>query len=1124
MEHFNKTFPEKKIHRNGLHREVFSTQEYITLKKRKKNCYRIIAHIKNVLSAKMEPDHPYLNQLIKTANPSINIPAEYSNLATLAAHQNENQISKEIRYLLRKHKQKEISKKVDKIIKKIDKNAHNLFQVLKNNDNNQIACLFENDSIQTDQSSIKDTLHSYWKNTFTSEKSQDTRLADFLKYLPTPSSPPEKPDFRVENLRRCILDKSPTAPGESKLSWKILKHASNEYLTQLSNLYINAYNFGLNPNSWENGITTLLPKPNSPPTPEGFRPITLLSVEYKLYTIILNETLLRWVTQNHIIPQSQNGALPDKGCDTSLWSLITTINECNKENHPLHLYYIDYSKAFDTVEHWVIEAILNHIGAGHLGKAITKVLTNSNTKLKINDTILPEKIPITRGTKQGDGISPLLFILFISPLLWKLEHTYKGVNCNGIKFKAAAIIDDIAIATDSTAEAKDIIKDIAYYSSITGIKVNPKKSAYAHKNTGDQYLPEINGKKFQDLGHSTSYRYLGVWLNLDLDWKDQKTHLNNAFRLILSTIKRKFYIPPALLAKLINATASAMAGYRMQVLIMDEDWIRELENQIAATLAVATKAHIYKATFWYHTTPLKPLTQINLERYIGSMWRTLQIEGPNIARNNILQLLTRQPKPIPIYDKPNWIEPQDILHNLNLKWHHQDIAWPIDPNYPKSSPQPYFPITPDPSSISTGWTDGSLLKHNNIDYMASSVVMDDNIISWPVHGPPSSTEAEIQAISAFAHIKQKAHTLIAVTDSQASINAIKTARTKQHTNLHNFPNRASLKLLNKIIQNRTILVTNNPVPKPYPTLQLVHILSHSDKEEKRKDTNLANLLHNAHKYMENNQLADKAAKEALSLPNEGHSLNHPYADLFKLYNPQNPLQHYNKTIKLFATTQEKSRFQASMYTKANRWLNENNDNIATTYPIITGNKKLSLFCLKLLSSTLPTRPVVRRNKWFKDLPPEHKNKLTYIDDLCPTCKIKESHKHIFDECPDRIQQRKEFCAETLNLIRSTTGHTYSTFPWWFSTGEPAWIGDPQVAANIKIGNADRGWRGFIPNGLYNFFITQTTTENADKLCKQITMDFAKNNHQIWINRCKALKRPKQPVQANTTVTSPTNPN
>lgn len=141
----------------------------------------------------------------------------------------------------------------------------------------------------------------------------------------------------------------------------------------------------------------------------------------------------------------QNRALLDKGCDTCLWSLIAIINKSNKENHPIHLYYIDFSKVFDSVEHWAITKILNHIGAGYAGEIISQLLTNSYTSLKINNNISNTKIPILRGTKQGDVILPLLFIFFIALLLWKIDNTTKGININNHSLKSAAIMDDIAL-------------------------------------------------------------------------------------------------------------------------------------------------------------------------------------------------------------------------------------------------------------------------------------------------------------------------------------------------------------------------------------------------------------------------------------------------------------------------------------------------------------------------------------------------------------------------------------------------------------------------------------------------------------------------------------------------------
>lgn len=51
------------------------------------------------------------------------------------------------------------------------------------------------------------------------------------------------------------------------------------------------------------------------------------------------------------------------------------------------------------------------------------------------------------------------------------------------------------------------------------------------------------------------------------------------------------------MAKLINATALATVGYRMQVILFDNNWIRELENIIAAALAKTSTTHIYNYAF-----------------------------------------------------------------------------------------------------------------------------------------------------------------------------------------------------------------------------------------------------------------------------------------------------------------------------------------------------------------------------------------------------------------------------------------------------------------------------------------------------------------------------------------------
>jgi hypothetical protein len=154
--------------------------------------------------------------------------------------------------------------------------------------------------------------------------------------------------------------------------------------------------------------------------------------------------------------------------------------ECNKENHSMHIYFIDYSKAFDSVKHWVMKRIFDKLNLGPLSNVLMTLLKRSTTNLKVNKEILKEIINIEQGTKQ-DGISLLLFLLFMSPLLWKMEKDMKGIECNGLTLKIVAIMDDVAIATDNLIEAAYIIETLKKYSAATGIQMNPKKSAYAHK-------------------------------------------------------------------------------------------------------------------------------------------------------------------------------------------------------------------------------------------------------------------------------------------------------------------------------------------------------------------------------------------------------------------------------------------------------------------------------------------------------------------------------------------------------------------------------------------------------------------------------------------------------------------
>jgi len=178
-------------------------------------------------------------------------------------------------------------------------------------------------------------------------------FSKFLKHMPKP--PPtatlSTPNFSFKHLKAVLTTKQPTSPDESKITWKMLKHAPDHIIHSLSALYHKCYTSNTYPTLWHNGITSLIPKPNIPPTSDGFRPITLLNVEYKLYTHVLNKALTEWLIVHNLLPSSQNDALPDRGTDTCLWSMLAVFANSLLTKHPLHALFIDFSKAYDSVKH-----------------------------------------------------------------------------------------------------------------------------------------------------------------------------------------------------------------------------------------------------------------------------------------------------------------------------------------------------------------------------------------------------------------------------------------------------------------------------------------------------------------------------------------------------------------------------------------------------------------------------------------------------------------------------------------------------------------------------------------------------------------------------------------------------
>ena len=115
--------------------------------------------------------------------------------------------------------------------------------------------------------------------------------------------------------------------------------------------------------------------------------------------------------------------------------------------------FLDLAKAFDTVGHRHLQLSLTRMGVCKEWKRLVADLYEGcTTQVHIDKERCTQAIPILRGVKQGDPLSPILFNIAMDPLLTTLDNSGKGYKYGPgpeQDIAALAFADDLAALASS---------------------------------------------------------------------------------------------------------------------------------------------------------------------------------------------------------------------------------------------------------------------------------------------------------------------------------------------------------------------------------------------------------------------------------------------------------------------------------------------------------------------------------------------------------------------------------------------------------------------------------------------------------------------------------------------------
>ena len=197
--------------------------------------------------------------------------------------------------------------------------------------------------------------------------------------------------------------------------------------------------------------------------------------------------LEKYISKN--IGRGQKGFLKHKNIGACGINIIENISRSWVHQEKMGVLCVDFSKAFDCVEHEFISKVLGFFNYGDNMVGMVKTILRNRQGRILLDHGVSDMFRIERGTPQGDKASPYLFILCIKMLLIKLE--LEAGESIGIcifseqireKFGLESMLAE-AYADDLTILFKwdriglnCLLKILRDFARVSGLEINEKKT------------------------------------------------------------------------------------------------------------------------------------------------------------------------------------------------------------------------------------------------------------------------------------------------------------------------------------------------------------------------------------------------------------------------------------------------------------------------------------------------------------------------------------------------------------------------------------------------------------------------------------------------------------------------
>ena len=425
----------------------------------------------------------------------------------------------------------------------------------------------ENGTTTDDTENIKEQVGNFYKQLYKRNKNvKDCKVNDLINKIPKISDEERKSlegEITLEEaglaLKQMKNGKSPGSDGFGAEFFKFFWKQLGPFVVRALN---ESYRDGELSATQKEGLITCIPKGDKPKEfIKNWRPISLLNVIYKIGSTCIANRMKKILPK--LIDEDQTGFVPNRYIGDNIRLIYDMMHYLETKKQPGLLLCLDFEKAFDTLDWKFMLKVLRSYNIGNsFCRWIETFYKNIKSTVIVNGQCT-HWLNVERGCRQGDPVSPYLFILSVEILaiMVREDKDIKGICINNIEHKISQFADDMQlINSGDKLSFEKSMHIINRFSEVSGLFINVEKTQAVwlgtKKYSNVQYMKNLNL-----VWNPERFKILGLWftqdlkacesINYDMKFSEVKTLFNIWSKRIITPLGKVAVLKSLILSKLV---------------------------------------------------------------------------------------------------------------------------------------------------------------------------------------------------------------------------------------------------------------------------------------------------------------------------------------------------------------------------------------------------------------------------------------------------------------------------------------------------------------------------------------------------------------------------------------------